>query len=43
MISKYYRYGSNPLELDMEVRNYTDKYIRRYKQSMFPNIKDYKF
>lgn len=41
MISKYYRYGSNPL--DMDDRNYTDKYHRQYKQSKFINIKDYKF
>ena len=27
MISKYYRYGSNPL--DMDDRDYTDKYIRQ--------------
>ena len=40
MISKYYRYDSNPL--DMDDRNYTDKY-RQYKQSTFINIKDYKF
>ena len=25
MISKYYKYGSNPL--DMDDRNYTDKYL----------------
>ena len=40
MISKYYRYDSDPL--DMDDKNYTDKYLRRYRQSMFPNIKDYK-
>ena len=39
MISKYYRYGSNPL--DMDDRDYTDKYIRQYKQSKFINIKNY--
>ena len=42
MISKYYRFDSNTLDLDMDDRSYTDKYYRRYKQSMFPNIKDYK-
>ena len=41
MISKYYRYGSNPL--DMDDINYTDKYLRQYKQSTFINIKNYKF
>ena len=41
MISKYYRYGSNPL--DMDYRNYKDKYHRQYRQSTFINIKDYKF
>lgn len=40
MISKYYRFDSNPL--DMDDRKYTDKYHRRYKQSTFVNIKDYK-
>ena len=40
MISKYYRYGSNPL--DMDDRKYTDKYHRQYKQSMFVNIKENK-
>ena len=39
MISKYYRYGSNPL--DMDDRDYTNKYIRQYKQSKFINIKNY--
>ena len=43
MISKYYRFDSNPLDLDMEDRNYTDKYLRQYRQSTFINIKDYKF
>lgn len=43
MISKYYRFDSNPLDLDMEDRNYTDKYYRQYRQSTFINIKDYKF
>ena len=33
-------YGSNPLCVDD--RNYTDKYLRRYRQSIFVNIKDYK-
>lgn len=41
MISKYYRYGSNPL--DMYDRDYTDKYLRKYEQSTFFNIKDYRF
>ena len=41
MISKYYRYDSNPLDLYMEYRNYKDKYHRQYKQSTFINIKDY--
>ena len=41
MISKYYRYGSNPL--DMYDGNYTDKYLRRYEQSTFINIKENKF
>ena len=41
MISKYYRFGSNPL--DMDDRNYIDKYLMQYKQSTFINIKDYKF
>lgn len=41
MISKYYRYGSNPL--DMDDTNYTDKYLRQYEQSTFINIKYYKF
>ena len=40
MISKYYRYDSDPL--DMDDRNYTDKYHRQYKQSTFINVKDYK-
>ena len=39
MISKYYRFGSNPL--DMDDRNYTDKYLKQYKQSKFINIKNY--
>lgn len=43
MISKYYRFDSNPLDLDMEDRNYTNKYYRQYRQSTFINIKDYKF
>lgn len=41
MISKYYRFGSNPL--DMDDRNYIDKYLMQYKQSTFINIKYYKF
>ena len=41
MISKYYRYGSNPL--DMDDTNYKDKYLRQYEQSTFINIKYYKF
>lgn len=40
MISKYYRYGSNPL--DMDDRDYTDKYLRKYEQSTFINSKYYK-
>lgn len=43
MISKYYRFDSNPLDLDMEDRNYINKYYRQYRQSTFINIKDYKF
>lgn len=43
MISKYYRFDSNPLDLDMEDRNYRNKYYRQYRQSTFINIKDYKF
>ena len=39
MISKYYRYGPNPL--DMDDRNYTDKYLKQYEQSKFINIKNY--
>jgi hypothetical protein len=41
MISKYYRYDSNPL--DMDDKNYLDKYHRQYKQSTFINIKENKF
>ena len=41
MISKYYRFGSNPL--DMDNRTYTDKYLRQYEQSKFINIKNYEF
>ena len=41
MISKYYRYDSNPL--DMDDRDYPDKYHRQYKQSTFVNIKENKF
>lgn len=41
MISKYYRYDSDPL--DMYDGNYTDKYHRQYKQSTFVNIKENKF
>lgn len=41
MISKYYRYDSDPL--DMDDRNYADKYHRKYKQSTFINIKENKF
>lgn len=41
MISKYYRYGSNPLDIDD--RDYPDKYLRQYEQSKFINIKNYKF
>lgn len=40
MISKYYRFGSNPL--DMDDRNYTDKYLKQYEQSKFINIKENK-
>lgn len=43
MISKYYRFDSNPLDLDVGNRSYTDKYLRQYRQSTFINIKDYKF
>ena len=43
MISKYYRFDSNPLDLDISDRSYTDKYLRQYRQSTFINIKDYKF
>lgn len=41
MISKYYRYDSDPL--DMDDRSYTDKYHKQYKQSTFINIKENKF
>jgi len=40
MISKYYRYGSNPL--DMSDIDYPDKYLRQYEQSKFINIKNCK-
>lgn len=43
MISKYYRFDSNPLDLDVGDRSYTDKYLRQYRQSTFINIKDCKF
>ena len=43
MISKYYLYGSNPLDLDVGNRSYTDKYLRQYRQSTFINIKYYNF